>query len=401
MLNKSKLEESQRKTDDLSVQVTNHITRTCIPRIEKKIGSVSNQISGEFDDTKVLLAKLHTLMHDSAEKVDSTNNFMAELQRWVSKKENVQTNLKCLHLLYYQEMGMRKDAVSDAHKKTFSWIFETPDGESRDVRFNFTNWLQSNDPYKNLFWIAGKPGAGKSTLMKFLANDHRTIGLLGNWAGDNDLHVSQHYFWRSGAPLQRSLEGLMRSLLYRNLRQYPELIDVAFPEKEWVVAGPEFTFIGKCKTLEVALKRLAGVNYVRNLRFCFFIDGLDEFDDRGEYTQSIADEPKLIEFLRIFQNCSWIKLCVSSRPWNAFEVEFTQDSQLYLYMHNLTRHDIWTYVMDTFRSSLLFKGLSLKTLATLSSSKKLSMRQRRSFSGFTLRRGLSWTDSPMRVESII
>ena len=70
------------------------------------------------------------------------------------------------------------------------------------------------------------------------------------------------------------------------------------------------------------------------LKFCFFIDGLDEF------------EGDLYHLSRALQNmclCKDIKLCVSSRPWNVFDDAFGQDPARRLYIHELTRRDIQLY----------------------------------------------------------
>jgi hypothetical protein len=56
------------------------------------------------------------------------------------------------------------------------------------------------------------------------------------------------------------------------------------------------------------------------LRFCFFIDGLDEYTaGRQRYTSTFEE---LLEPLRILARSDSIKICVSSRPWNAFDEEF-------------------------------------------------------------------------------
>lgn len=82
-------------------------------------------------------------------------------------------------------MHSRFDAVDTAHYKTFEWIFEdTPRTEAneRDLsdRESFIQWLSSG---KGIFHVSGKLGSGKSTLMKFLCDDHRTEAELQKWAG--------------------------------------------------------------------------------------------------------------------------------------------------------------------------------------------------------------------------
>jgi ABC-type lipoprotein export system ATPase subunit len=53
-------------------------------------------------------------------------------------------------------MEAREEAIAKAHPKTCDRAFEVM----------LKPWLSSHD---SLFWITGKPGSGKSTLMKFLA----------------------------------------------------------------------------------------------------------------------------------------------------------------------------------------------------------------------------------------
>jgi len=83
-----------------------------------------------------------------------------------------------LDSLSYPGMTDRRDALAEAHKKTFDWTFldgETeflmerdPRGnEERDryvtVDMSFRSWLQQKD--QGLFCVTGKPGSGKSTFM--------------------------------------------------------------------------------------------------------------------------------------------------------------------------------------------------------------------------------------------
>ena len=51
--------------------------------------------------------------------------------------------------------------VIDSHRATFDWIF-SEDGPG------FAQWLKDG---KGVYWIYGKAGSGKSTLMKFISSD--------------------------------------------------------------------------------------------------------------------------------------------------------------------------------------------------------------------------------------
>lgn len=59
---------------------------------------------------------------------------------------------------------------------------------------SFISWLQSD---KKLFYIAGKPGSGKSTLVKFITQHHRTRELIED--RNPDAIIIQYFFWKIGS----------------------------------------------------------------------------------------------------------------------------------------------------------------------------------------------------------
>lgn len=69
-------------------------------------------------------------------------------------------------------------------------------------------------------------------------------------------------------------------------------------------------------------------------RFCFFVDGLDEFENQELKHTEVA------EYIRqwVSHNPAGIKFCVSSREEPAFMNSFTAKQRLRL--HLLTRPDI-------------------------------------------------------------
>jgi len=130
-----------------------------------------------------------------------------------------------LQALEFDKMEDRYQTVSEAADKTFKWIFEDPDmlrSRTPYLRLSFQQWLESGD---GVFHIAGKLGSGKSTLMKFLCEDEATIEALRRWAGTKPLVFAVFFFWKRGTALQKSLMGLMRSLLFSVLNEFPEIIE--------------------------------------------------------------------------------------------------------------------------------------------------------------------------------
>ncbi|KAF5590380.1 hypothetical protein FPANT_6019 [Fusarium pseudoanthophilum] len=162
----------------------------------------------------------------------------------------------------------------------------------------FSTWLQSDD---KLFWIRGKPGAGKSTLIKFVINNDNTKRLLGSWHPNT--RILSHFFWKIGSEPQNSIRGLLCSLLYDLLLEDDDAIDQVLREfkcseskdfyKEWSSQEAE-------KVLRYLLDASARPT-------CIFVDGLDEISDKDGYKA-------LLGVVQRLTRCQGVKVCVSSRP---------------------------------------------------------------------------------------
>jgi hypothetical protein len=104
--------------------------------------------------------------------------------------------------------------VEDCIEDTYEWLFEG--------RVAFVEWLQNKIDNK-LFWIRGKPGSGKSTMMKLALRDRRTVEHLLHYDG-SDWVVAGFFFHDRGSRVQKSLEGLFGEILFQILQKYPRLI---------------------------------------------------------------------------------------------------------------------------------------------------------------------------------
>lgn len=252
-----------------------------------------------------------------------------------------------LNCLKFSLMDSRLESIREEHSKTFSWIFDPTSS------VKFVQWLKGKD---GVYWVSGKPGSGKSTLMKFVAAHDETKRYLAQWAGDKQLIIANYFFWdASTQSLQKSQEGLLRTILYQILRQCPQLIHVAYDD-QWVRMTSDGRILKDDAvghlTVPALIRTLRKISTstLSDTKFCFFIDGLDEYNGRP------ADIIKLIDILMSFPN---VKACVSSRSWNDFEDRFGSgnDSPRKLYMQDLSRQDIQLYVEDTLGKHPRFKQL--------------------------------------------
>ncbi|KAL8877344.1 MAG: hypothetical protein Q9198_004623 [Flavoplaca austrocitrina] len=272
--------------------------------------------------------------------------------------------------LFYDEINARQDNIAISHEGTCRWIFGPPQAgnetesegtgsdtlsedsdpieadnksesvgtifdttsqdsgveEIRDQPWsNFKDWLEgdSNDPY----WLSGKFGSGKSTLMKYISTEFRSYcqshNTLSTWA---DAVTCSFFFWNLGSSLQKSYVGLLRSLLLQIVEQKPEMTAVISNQHRSTQSGPGEPYSSSSihtwteQRLDDALARFLEAKPPA-MRVCMFIDGLDEF---------VGDEDRLINTIHVLSHASGTKICASSRPEEIFRQGFAACPQLKL-----------------------------------------------------------------------
>ncbi|KAI8632893.1 hypothetical protein F5Y19DRAFT_333100 [Xylariaceae sp. FL1651] len=290
---------------DVSNQVRLISTRVCKPNGKGIIRSCTD------DEFHLLIGKVSQL---------------ALTERSLAQEEAM------LRSLNYDQRPVRYETIPDAHIRTFKWIFhQGPTGHG------FTEWLENG---KDIYWVTGKPGSGKSTLMKYILHHPTTTKHLSSWSPNSRFIVASHFFWSAGLPIQRSREGLLRSLLYDILSRVPELIsDICKENPTMFDQGGRMVKPWSIKWLEDVLRQVVTRKELP-VKFCFFIDGLDEFEgDSFDVCRTLLDL------------CSSpdIKICVASRPWNVFETCLEATEANRLHVHELTQDDISNYVDSELR----------------------------------------------------
>ena len=258
--------------------------------------------------------------------------------------ERSATEYRILETLRYQRMEARQEKIIDAHAQTFEWIFDP--SSQLSPKDNFLEWLINGN---DIFWVTGKAGSGKSTLMKFLSHHKSSTSALQRWADGNELITATFYFWHAGTELQKSQEGLLQSLLYEVLYQCPEIMPQVISKRWELCSRTQYTH-GHWTRAELldAFAQLSNQDALKK-RFCFFIDGLDEYD---------GNHSEVVDLVQGFARSKDIKLCLSSRPWNVFIRAFGLGSHSKFHLEDLTQQDIKMYVQDTLGGNKLFCQLS-------------------------------------------
>lgn len=249
-------------------------------------------------------------------------------KKWPEESESSDPNhltseqQDCLQSLYFPEMNERRNGIDDPANGTCKWLAKNP---------TYLKWFEHQN---GMLWIKGKPGAGKSTLMK-----HAFWGAEQIRGGDAVL--ASFFFHGRGASIQKSVTGLFRSLLHQLLLQLPELLtDFSCLHKKrteregqcgvkWEWHEKELRNFFKVRVTEAAR--------MRTIRL--YIDALDE---SGE---EIAVE--LFDFFQHFS--SLLAICFSCRHYPLI----ASKNGLEICVESLNGPDIDTYIRTSINTSIL------------------------------------------------
>jgi len=253
-----------------------------------------------------------------------TNEF--EMQRTRLVAETFRTRI--LDDLFFPALRARQEELKEAHKQTFQWIFDRTGAALRPWS-NFAEWLEGGQA---IYWINGKAGSGKSTLMNTIYQDKRTVTALKVWSGSRQLLTPTFFFWSTGSELQKTSVGLLRSLIYQIITTAPSLITRLSKSIEsiWPNVSQQLP-VWTERGLRTLLFRLLMVDLIAS-RICIFVDGLDEFT---------GDHDALLSLIQRLGRSHNIKLCVSSRPDPKYEASLKSSATLRL--QDLTKGDIGNY----------------------------------------------------------
>lgn len=304
---------------------------------QKLMQEIKTKDSSQGDTEQIESMIKYLVIRSAEDNTPSVSNLSPERQRFLEKK--------FLRQLKYDDMGLRQDTIEEAHKKTFRWIFDKPE-EQRGQWDNFQEWVTSS---QQLYWITGKPGSGKSTLMKLICDAVTKADPDGPQFDLDfdtpDVTVATFFFWAaSGAELQTSREGLFRALIHQLLQQHPSLIPLTTPDRWEAIC----LFDDETPFTEPELRKLLRKCLVElsHKSVYLFIDGLDEFAGRHD--------DLLQFFFEIMATCS-VKMCISSRPWEIFQESFSNKPSLRI--HDLTYHDMEAFLASNMRLSPSFVTL--------------------------------------------
>ncbi|KAK0649684.1 hypothetical protein B0T16DRAFT_410564 [Cercophora newfieldiana] len=207
---------------------------------------------------------------------------------------------RLLDLLRFDQIDARLMTLRTAQSKTCQWFLSTPE---------FVDWLnvERMSQHGGLLWIKGKPGAGKSILMKYLFS-HAQKNTFGK-RSEAPIIVS-FFFNARGDKLEQSTLGCYRSILLQLLEKAPELRSAMDH-----LIGSGFRYIDRYGwNVECLTQILVSVVGLLKRSVKCFVDALDE-----------CDETEVREMVRFFEHLGEtansaeaegrLHLCFSSRHY--------------------------------------------------------------------------------------
>lgn len=235
-----------------------------------------------------------------------------------------------LQALGFDQINSRHETIKSAHANTCGWLLARPE---------YRHWLMPEEvPQRSFFWIKGKPGSGKSTIMKYLLTD------IIRQAQDSDrvtAIVLPFFFNARGEDLEKSTIGLYRTLLFLLLHQDTRLQRVldTLPRFNLKTGKPDFNG-WTIETLQRLFEQSAHKVRTSASLICV-IDALDE-----------CEEAQVREMVTFFENLSdsggdhaarnCFRTCFSSRHYPHITVN--NSIELVLEDQEDHRQDIASYL---------------------------------------------------------
>jgi ankyrin repeat protein len=274
-------QEEQRLSDKQSLEQTLHeITGIAIQALrgsplsqfdvdERMSWAAKRKTKREEDEAYSLLGIFN--IHMPLIYGEGREKALARLQKEVKEEENIKNALlslreeqrrALLESLRSEQLDTRQMTIKNAHTKTCKWLLKNSE---------YLRWLNPTklSEHHGFLWVKGKPGTGKSTLIKFaLANARRTM---------QDSVVISFFFNARGERLEKSTIGTYRSLLLQLLDKLPALqyiFDSLGISGSSISTHYQWSVESLKTLLEQAIKGLGKTSVV-----CF-IDALDECEER-------------------------------------------------------------------------------------------------------------------------
>ncbi|KAL8367273.1 hypothetical protein RB599_010322 [Gaeumannomyces hyphopodioides] len=235
----------------------------------------------------------------------------------------------CLQSLSFPQMTNRFHDIQPAKEKTCLWLLR---------HRKYRTWA---DRERSILWIMGKPGSGKSTLMKYALDNHHQL----SGAAKDDI-VFSFFFHARGHDLQKTPLGFWLSLLHRLLELAPaalaHVVQVygqkkanhgKHEERKWQWHQNELHSMFKSALPEI----------LRARRVLIYVDALDECG-RDNAVALVGQFNSLLHGLPANAAFRRFHICFSCRHYPIVNPCGRQNDQLEINLEEENEGDIRVYV---------------------------------------------------------
>ncbi|KAL4895139.1 hypothetical protein BDV59DRAFT_174518 [Aspergillus ambiguus] len=327
-----------------------YVTAQKLPQLTIPNAAAGHYIGSPFSAPDPTISQSSHHIYNSTPRYLLDSAFKGSVDPFERGSSNIDAQKRIIASLRFPQMQERMQQIEEAHEQTYKWILRAQTEEAQRWD-DLVTWLSSSTEIRRIYWIFGKPGSGKSTLMRFLAERLDVQEHMLPWAKGCAVMRAAYFSWSPGNVLQKSLEGLLRSLLLQILEQKLDMIPEAIDAARWSAVQTSSIKLPDWSNTELlhSLHKCTLTLQKHSINVLFFVDGLDEF----ECTEEVRQE--LIQIFTRLACAENVKIFLSSRPWNIFQDSFRDAPKVRL--EDLTRDDISLYVRAKFLDSPRFKYL--------------------------------------------
>ncbi len=240
--------------------------------------------------------------------------------------------------LSFEQMDSRRSTIKTAYSSTCQWLLK---------HCAYLDWIDPEHihQHRGFLWINGKPGAGKSTLVKF------ALACADKASPESEILLS-FFFNARGDELEKSTVGMYRALLFQLLTKMTDLQDL-LDDVDNITdqhGSLVWTVETLCRLLSAATARLG------HRRLMCFIDALDECDE-----QQVQEMIFLFEELgqTALENGAQLYVCFASRHYPTIDIR--SGRQLTLEDEDGHAEDLGKYVQSHLRAG---KGKVIEEVRT-------------------------------------
>jgi ABC-type lipoprotein export system ATPase subunit len=241
--------------------------------------------------------------------------------------------------LTFRHIEDRYNSIPVAHSETCKWLLTNE---------NYRNWLDESQisHHHGLLWLKGKPGTGKSTIIKFALSKAKRLR-------KEDVHIS-FFFNARGSLLEKDTRGMYQSLLFQFLTKLPKAQE-AFDDFDILELPQKPDYSWTIPQLEAVFDRVIG--HLGRRWLWIYVDALDECD-RGQIG-------KMVRFFNLLadhavQSNINLRVFFASRHYP----QITTLKKVEIILENEEEHsrDITRYIQSELRTGNSTQSTAVRTI---------------------------------------